>query len=125
MNEANSSGERIEGEAENPSTQLKESITAFISCQLCQKIFDDPRILPCSHTFCLDCLKTWKTDNEPEPFCCPKCRLECSAEPEDLPPDFKANQMIEAHEILMTNKVEEPLVRTEVQSTNSSQGYIY
>ncbi len=28
-----------------------------ITCVICLKYFDDPRILPCSHTYCLQCIK--------------------------------------------------------------------
>jgi tripartite motif-containing protein 59 len=35
-------------------TDLVEEI---ITCVICLKYFNDPRILPCSHTYCLQCIK--------------------------------------------------------------------
>lgn len=29
----------------------------LLICQLCSKFFEDPRVLPCQHTFCLGCLQ--------------------------------------------------------------------
>ena len=86
----------------NPSAQLMGSIAAFITCEYCQKVFRDPRQLPCNHTFCLECLHNWKRDTEPDPFCCPKCRQLCTVEIDKLPTDLKATQLIKAHEIMET-----------------------
>ena len=33
---------------------LKETLT----CPICMDLFDDPRLLPCSHTFCRKCLNS-------------------------------------------------------------------
>ncbi|XP_075252097.1 uncharacterized protein LOC142344378 isoform X2 [Convolutriloba macropyga] len=88
---------------EKPSSQLLSAIAAFVSCEICQNIFRDPRRLPCSHTFCYNCLIKWKKETEPEPFCCPKCRFTCSVEIEKLPADLKAAQMVKINEILQKN----------------------
>ncbi|CAF1036706.1 unnamed protein product [Adineta ricciae] len=34
-----------------------DSIEDVITCIICLKYFDDPRLLPCSHTYCLSCIK--------------------------------------------------------------------
>lgn len=34
-----------------------EGINPLVQCGLCQDVYDDPRVLPCSHTFCLECLQ--------------------------------------------------------------------
>src|SRR6218665_2321025 len=38
---------------ETADKQLKE----ITECPICMNVFTDPRVLPCIHTFCLDCLK--------------------------------------------------------------------
>ncbi|CAF1006618.1 unnamed protein product [Rotaria sordida] len=43
----------------------------LIKCGICQKQFEDPRILPCSHTYCLRCIKQIAS-NHPEHFECPQ-----------------------------------------------------
>ncbi|KAL6482047.1 hypothetical protein MHYP_G00101270 [Metynnis hypsauchen] len=43
-----------------------------LSCPVCLEIFNDPVILPCSHSFCRKCLqRTWKENLENN---CPVCR---------------------------------------------------
>ena len=47
---------------------LEETLT----CPVCLDLFDDPRLLPCSHTFCCKCLHS--TINNPSLISCPLCR---------------------------------------------------
>jgi hypothetical protein len=42
-----------------------------ITCPVCLKHFDQPRMLPCSHTFCFQCLHNMSTQNNGS-FECPK-----------------------------------------------------
>ncbi|CAM2705336.1 unnamed protein product, partial [Rotaria socialis] len=41
-------------------TALVENV---ITCPICLKHFDQPRMLPCSHTFCFQCIQQMVTDN--------------------------------------------------------------
>ncbi|XP_025079332.1 uncharacterized protein LOC112555240 [Pomacea canaliculata] len=65
-------------------------------CALCLEKFKSPRILPCFHTFCLQCL-TGVVDNQQgtDSFPCPTCRTKI-----DIPPGgvskFQVNFYIEA-----------------------------
>jgi hypothetical protein len=34
-----------------------------ITCPVCLKHFDDPHMLPCSHTFCLQCIQQMAAQN--------------------------------------------------------------
>ncbi|XP_072239177.1 E3 ubiquitin-protein ligase TRIM35-like [Leuresthes tenuis] len=45
-----------------------------LSCPVCHDIFKDPVVLPCSHSFCKDCLKRWWSEKQ-IPTCplCKKC----------------------------------------------------
>ncbi|CAF1259758.1 unnamed protein product [Rotaria sp. Silwood1] len=43
----------------------------LINCGICHQQFVDPRILPCSHTYCLRCIKQIAS-NHPEHFECPE-----------------------------------------------------
>jgi ribosomal protein S27E len=64
-----------------PSTALATESPMFsinvkhIKCKLCLSVFVDPRILPCGHTFCLQCLATQVADclNQTS-FACSLCR---------------------------------------------------
>ncbi|XP_078575689.1 E3 ubiquitin-protein ligase TRIM45-like [Branchiostoma floridae x Branchiostoma japonicum] len=48
----------------------------FLTCPVCMLHFRDPRILPCLHTFCKECLKDWATKQQP--LECPTCRTQVS-----------------------------------------------
>lgn len=55
---------------------LEEDLT----CPICCCLFEDPRVLPCSHSFCKKCLEGILEDNRSlmwrTPFKCPTCRKE-------------------------------------------------
>ncbi|XP_035677388.1 tripartite motif-containing protein 2-like [Branchiostoma floridae] len=48
----------------------------FLTCQVCMLHFRDPRVLPCLHTFCRECLQEWATKQQP--LECPTCRTQVS-----------------------------------------------
>ncbi|XP_078656566.1 E3 ubiquitin-protein ligase TRIM45-like [Branchiostoma floridae x Branchiostoma belcheri] len=48
----------------------------FLTCAICMLHFRDPRILPCLHTFCRECLQLWATKQQP--LECPTCRKQVS-----------------------------------------------
>ena len=52
------------------------SVPSMATCPICSKFFDDPRILPCLHSFCYECLlKTYEKDKIVNYFC-PTCRAD-------------------------------------------------
>src|SRR6218665_1657632 len=55
--------------------QLRE----ITECPICLNVFTDPRVLPCIHTFCLECLKRISETAQKGPedkLPCPLCRKE-------------------------------------------------
>ena len=45
------------------------------SCSVCLEVFTDPKVLPCCHTFCLNCLeKTARSAQTRGEITCPQCR---------------------------------------------------
>ncbi|CAH1249841.1 TRIM3 [Branchiostoma lanceolatum] len=48
----------------------------FLTCPVCLLHFRDPRVLPCLHTFCRECLQEWATKQQP--LECPTCRTHVS-----------------------------------------------
>ncbi|KAL4216460.1 hypothetical protein ACF0H5_024184 [Mactra antiquata] len=69
-----------------------EDIEDLISCSICMDIFDKPRVLPCQHTFCEQCLNDYVTErakkkkngqkrhfNLPCPLCREKVLIDDSA----------------------------------------------
>jgi hypothetical protein len=47
---------------------------SHIECSSCLNVFVDPRILPCGHTFCLQCIKGQINANNASSFTCALCR---------------------------------------------------
>lgn len=45
-----------------------------IKCSLCHETYNKPKVLPCLHTFCQDCLE--KAQEVGDRLVCPSCRLE-------------------------------------------------
>jgi hypothetical protein len=55
----------------------KIPVKDFITCVICHELFDDPRLMPCSHTYCYKCIKQVATTNGDQ-FECPlgdKCKI--------------------------------------------------
>ncbi|XP_078671937.1 uncharacterized protein LOC144911632 isoform X3 [Branchiostoma floridae x Branchiostoma belcheri] len=49
----------------------------FLTCEVCLMLFRDPKILPCLHTFCRECLKGWANlaTTKQQQLKCPTCRV--------------------------------------------------
>lgn len=88
----------------------------FLRCPICREKFDhteqQPKSLPCNHTFCLPCLKhifdahqqgrrrafAWTDDTLEGVLKCPTCRVEifiCRREISALPNDHRVTQMMD------------------------------
>jgi len=61
-------------------------------CPKCTKVYTDPRILPCTHTYCLKCIEAWSKNKQPgDNLACPLCWKEFSLPRNgvsDLPKNF-------------------------------------
>ena len=70
----------------------------LIRCRMCNRIYQEPKLLPCLHSFCLPCLQSYIDETIPPSemkFSCPICQ-----ETIDLPPmggvkDLTANRILE------------------------------
>ena len=60
-------------EAEKSLKELENEIT----CSICQEHYTQPKVLPCLHYYCKQCiLKLALIIGKDKPFCCPECRKE-------------------------------------------------
>ncbi|KAJ8021083.1 E3 ubiquitin-protein ligase TRIM56 [Holothuria leucospilota] len=58
--------------AENKSDSLSED---FLHCSICTELYNQPKILPCLHSFCLHCLERMVSSrHHDQPLSCPICR---------------------------------------------------
>ncbi|CAO3656706.1 unnamed protein product [Mucor fragilis] len=59
---------------------IKTAIRDELTCALCQDIFDKPQaLIPCLHTFCLDCVNSLPTNYGNDAMTCPICRRSASS----------------------------------------------
>jgi len=77
----------------------------ILECSICTEMYTDPRVLPCVHTYCLQCIKAWCKDSQPgDKLACPLCRKEFSLPNngvEDLPKNFYVINFLEMKELQM------------------------
>ncbi|XP_035673151.1 E3 ubiquitin-protein ligase TRIM56-like [Branchiostoma floridae] len=60
-------------------TWTEEATDDSLKCTICDDTFKNPKVLPCSHNFCRECLRVWigpeESDvNGRDTFPCPRCR---------------------------------------------------
>ncbi|CAH1272987.1 TRIM3 [Branchiostoma lanceolatum] len=78
------------------SSSLRAQIREELSCSICLELFTGPKVLPCQHTFCQDCLQDHAEVRVP--FQCPICRRQVRLPRQgvaDLPDNLMAASMCE------------------------------
>ena len=57
------------------SLSKQKSTEDLTKCSICHSIMNDPKALPCLHTYCRLCIQEWaKKGEEPSVVSCPICR---------------------------------------------------
>jgi len=87
--------------AARPSAELQQSnVRELVDCPICYEVLQNPRSLPCLHTFCLQCLKDyWKDDRAQQRVFCPVCRGPFDIPQsglDSLPKNFMVQKLIES-----------------------------
>ena len=57
----------------SPSVVVVSHSGSNLKCSICLELFNDPRLLPCLHTYCLKCLQGLVNDQKSD-LSCPQCR---------------------------------------------------
>ena len=73
------------------------SLAGIATCPICLDILKIPKLLPCAHTFCLDCLEEIEP-NDNQSIACPLCRQEHSIPNGnfcEFPNNFTMNQELD------------------------------
>ena len=78
-----------------------EELEEEITCPVCQDRFREPKILPCLHYYCKECVRQLALRAGPNrPFACPECRSGTvlpQNDPDQLRTAFFVNRMKELH----------------------------
>ena len=85
----------------NSHSEVKQGVEDEITCPVCQDHFLEPKILPCCHYYCKQCIqKLAMRAGANQPFPCPECRSDTllpQNDPNQLPTAFFVNRMKELH----------------------------
>jgi len=79
-----------------PSEELQQ-IEEEITCAICRDLFNDPKTIPCLHTFCKSCLeKSIETNKKMMvDVCCPSCRAPVHSEIASIPTNFTIKSLVD------------------------------
>ena len=85
---------------------VQESLLQEITCNICFRLMEDPRSLPCTHVYCNGCLKRLLQCSQVTLGClqCPECRKmihTSSNDTLDLPKDFRTVRLKEVYEKML------------------------
>ena len=83
-----------------------EKVRQEVTCAICLELLDDPKSMPCLHTYCKKCLMEALTKRPHDPdlprdrpaINCPLCRAEVALSDqgiEALPTNFSATRLVE------------------------------
>ena len=88
-------------EAPEPVEKGLEVLEEEITCPVCHEHFRDPKILPCLHYYCRECVRQLALRaGANRSFVCPKCTKETALpqnDPDQLPTAFFVNRMKELY----------------------------
>nr|XP_006813935.1 PREDICTED: E3 ubiquitin-protein ligase TRIM71-like [Saccoglossus kowalevskii] len=78
-----------------PNKSLLDEVTEdFLSCSICLEIYKNPKVLPCLHTFCQQCLVTFK-DKSGGVLKCATCRIQCDTPIQELKSNFFLTSLLD------------------------------
>jgi hypothetical protein len=79
------------------SSDIKRQFDSLTDCSICKQTFSDPRILPCVHSFCVQCIKAFSEGKLPgDHIPCPLCQKEFTVPDtgfDGLPKNFFIDQL--------------------------------
>ena len=86
-----------------------EILKKRITCSICLDIYNDPKTLPCLHTFCYECLTNHaRARHRQGKFPCPKCRARIDFPTgncfNSFPTSFLHNNLLSDYEALLKRK---------------------
>lgn len=75
---------------------MVSNIKTNLTCQSCDKLFLDPRILPCLHTFCRQCIESLLRNRpmQDKILKCPTCQLDTGLDSRSAVKNLPANSLL-------------------------------
>ncbi|EDO33118.1 predicted protein, partial [Nematostella vectensis] len=112
----------LEEMATSASRRLEDEVT----CSICIEHFNDPRVLPCLHSFCRHCLEELAVHSEGRgKLVCPLCKAEFQISPADvlsLKVNFMINSIISVLPLLTSEDSKKKTVCQMCDSGEPAQG---
>lgn len=100
-----------------------EEISKHLNCSICDRLIRSPKLLPCLHSFCQQCLEDLAQTNEAV-FLCPQCKTEMlisKEEIETLPDNFFLNNMLDIALINSSDSEPVPCTNCDLNGTANSR----
>ena len=89
------------------SSKPLHDIDDITHCCICNNLYNSPKVLPCLHTFCLECLEKYSDDKCPgDEDTCPLCRQQYIIPPEgiaELPTNFFIQKLMDIKKLNTDN----------------------
>ena len=76
---------------------LRYEVEENLTCSLCLEVFTNPKVLPCLHSYCHDCIVNLTKSAESNTITCPDCQLVVEADVNTiskLPSNFSLNNLL-------------------------------
>ena len=59
----------------NMAESLRCKVEEHLTCSVCLEPFKDPKVLPCLHSYCHECIVNLAKNANSDTIDCPECRL--------------------------------------------------
>eukprot|EP00058_Branchiostoma_floridae_P013387 XP_002598875.1 hypothetical protein BRAFLDRAFT_90099 [Branchiostoma floridae] len=103
-------------------TDFREELT----CSICLELFTRPKVLPCMHTFCQDCLQGINVARREMPFKCPLCHRQVKLPPqgvEGLPDNHLITTLCERlQQVTLSGRKEETHLLSQINILTEAVG---
>ncbi|XP_006824167.1 tripartite motif-containing protein 2-like [Saccoglossus kowalevskii] len=99
---------------------LDEVTEDFLSCSICLEIYKNPKVLPCLHTYCQQCLVTFKVKSGGV-LKCATCRIQCDSPIEELKSNFFLTSLLDTFQRQRQLSTDHPPVCETCQRDSNSQ----
>ena len=69
-----------------------------VTCPICLQLYEDPKILPCGHTYCKDpCLTGLARQSDSNTITCPKCRKVAPSDVNTFPTVYNIVSLVDSY----------------------------